>query len=248
MRVSTKKANLTMINRQILSILKKAFLFSGLSDEELASFLKASSLLNFKKGELIFSDGDKARGFYIVIEGTVRIFKVSYQGKEHTLHILGPGEPFGEVAAFTNIDYPAFSIALTPVKAIFLSKENFLKEIQRHPATALSMLGVLSLRLKAFNKMIEDLALKKAPSRLAAYLLSLIDIKALEGNISEMAEKRVRLHISKNLLSTIIGTSAETLSRTLKKMEQADIIRREPNGDIYIRQIEPLKKLAEGGE
>jgi len=73
------------------AFLKKTVLFSGLSEENLQLFLKISARKVFKKGEMIFAEGDSATGFYVILNGFVRIFKVSNQGREQTLHILGPG-------------------------------------------------------------------------------------------------------------------------------------------------------------
>ncbi|OCC14936.1 Hcp transcriptional regulator HcpR (Crp/Fnr family) [Dissulfuribacter thermophilus] len=221
------------------AFLKKTVLFSGLSEENLQLFLKIAAKKVFKKGEMIFSEGDAATGFYVVLNGFVRIFKVSNQGREQTLHILGPGEPFGEVAVFVGIEYPAFAAAMEKCETLFFPKDSFIAMIKEHPSIALSMLGVLSMRLRSFTRMIEDLALKEVHQRLAAYLL------ALSGLGDGKEAKEIRLNVSKNLLSTILGTSPETLSRAFKKMEENGLLERH-NDVIQIKNFELLSDLAEG--
>lgn len=221
------------------AFLKKTVLFSGLSEENLQLFLKISARKVFKKGEMIFAEGDSATGFYVILNGFVRIFKVSNQGREQTLHIFGPGEPFGEVAVFVGIEYPAFAAAMEKCEALFFPKDSFVAMIREHPSIALSMLGVLSMRLRSFTRMIEDLALKEVHQRLAAYIL------ALSGYNDGKDPKEIRLNVSKNLLSTILGTSPETLSRAFKKMEENGLLERH-NDVIQIKNFELLSDLAEG--
>ncbi len=224
----------------LIDFLGSTLLFSGLSKEKLISFAALSSLKNYKKGQLIFSEGDEARGFFIVKYGLVRVYKISINGREQTLHILGPGEPFGEVAVFIGLDYPAHAMALQDCQALFFPKDRFVKAIKEHPELALAMMGVLAMRLRTFSTMIENLSLKEVPQRLAAYLMALA-----AGRGVGMTKNEVKLAVTKNLLSTILGTSPETLSRVFKKMEGRGILKR-IDDMIVIKNFEALKSLADG--
>ena len=204
-------------------------LFSGLPRDQLDDVTRIALDMYFNKGRVIFSEGDEADGFYIVIEGLVKIFKLSFEGKEQILHIFGPGEPFGEVPVFAGQDFPAHAEALAESHLVFFPKDAFTALIHENPSLALNMLAVLSMRLRQFTVKIEDLSLKEVPGRLAAYLLYLA---------GEMAsEEAVELSISKQQLAALLGTIPETLSRILAKMSKQGLIQ------VDGRRIQLLDRL-----
>jgi CRP-like cAMP-binding protein len=212
-------------------------LFQGLSAEyhdELAMIVVDQE---FQRGGLIFSEGDAGNGFYVIIAGKVKIFKLSFDGKEQILHILGPGEPFAEVAVFTGSTYPANAIALEKSRLFFFPRKAFAELIATQPALAMNMLATLSLRLKQFAHMIEALSLKEVPGRLAAYIL--VDSK------QDSTEQTIKLTVSKTQLASLLGTIPETLSRILAKMNKQGLIEIE-GSTITILDREGLTALAEG--
>ncbi len=203
--------------------------------EDLASVVEDKV---YKRGELIFSEGDEGIGFYIIISGQVKIFKLSLEGKEQILHIFGPGEPIGEVAVFAGKRFPANAAALEKSRALFFPRATFLDLIQKNPSLALNMLAVLSQRLRRFTAVIENLSLKEVPGRLAAYLLYLSHKK---DGMSDLT-----LDISKGQLASLLGTIPETLSRILKKMTEAGLIQSEGPRSIRILKRAVLEELASG--
>lgn len=192
----------------------------------------------FKRGQLIFSEGDEGIGFYVIISGQVKIFKLSLEGKEQILHIFGPGEPIGEVAVFTGRRFPANAEALQKSRVFFFPRATFMDLIEKNPSVALNMVAVLSQRLRRFAALIENLSLKEVPGRLAAYLLYLS--RRQEGMDD------LRLDIPKGQLASLLGTIPETLSRILTKMVKADMIQLEGARRIRILEREKLENLANG--
>ena len=192
----------------------------------------------FQKGESIFEEEDEGTGFYVVLSGRVKIFKLSPEGKEQTLHIFGPGEPFGEVAVFTGRPFPANAEALEETRALFFPRKEFLELIRRDPSLALNMLAVLSQRLRRFSTLIENLSLKEVPGRLAAYLLYLGEGK------KERPE--VTLEIPKNQLASLLGTIPETLSRILAKLTREGFIKSNGPRQVQLVDRKGLEELASG--
>ena len=191
-------------------------LFAGLSKAQYEALARIGIRRSFRKGERIFSEGDDGIGFYMVVEGRVKIFKVSAEGKEQILHLFGPGESFGEVSVFTGRGFPADAVAALQTTLLFFPRMAFSALIQKDPALALNMLGQLSMRLRHFADLIEDLSLKEVPGRLAKYLLYL-------GN--KECDREMALDISKGQLASVLGTIPETLSRILAKMHRQGLIR-----------------------
>lgn len=192
----------------------------------------------FGKGEAIFSEGEDADGFYVVITGRVKIFKLSPDGKEQILHFFGPGEPFGEVPVFTGQHFPASAEVMEESRAFFFPRKSFVDLIKRNPSLALNMLAILSKRLRRFAALIDDLSLKEVPGRLAAYLLYLSD--------QNRGAKVLELAVTKAQLASLLGTIPETLSRILGKLSSQGLI--ESDGRrIRIMDREGLRDLAESG-
>ena len=194
--------------------------------------------LAFNRTEIIFQDGDKGDGIYIVETGKIKVYKLSLDGKEQILHIFGPGHTFGEVPVFQGKSFPASAMALEPSNIVFLPRDRFVELITTTPALSMNMLADLSRRLRAFTIQIEALSLKEVPARLAAYFLTL--------SKEQKNAARIRLPISKALLSNLIGTTPETISRMLKKMGDAGLIEVQTR-TIEILDKESLIELSESG-
>jgi len=222
----------------ILDHIARVPLFEGLPDGQIEDLAMIVTDQTFGKAETIFSEGEDADGFYVVITGRVKIFKLSPDGKEQILHFFGPGEPFGEVPVFTGQHFPASAEAMEESRVFFFPRKSFVDLIKRNPSLALNMLAVLSKRLRRFAALIDDLSLKEVPGRLAAYLLYLSD--------QNRGAKVLELAVTKAQLASLLGTIPETLSRILGKLSSQGLI--ESDGRrIRIMDREALRDLAESG-
>jgi CRP/FNR family transcriptional regulator, dissimilatory nitrate respiration regulator len=213
-------------------------LFEGLPADQLEDLVMILTDQVFRKGEIIFSEGEEGNGFYVVIQGRAKVYKLSPDGKEQILHIFGPGEPFGEVPVFTGQKFPAHAEAMEESRVFFFPKHSFVNLIKQNPGLALNMLGILSKRLRRFTALIDDLSLKEVPGRLAAHLLFLS--KQKKGSLD------LELSITKAQLASLLGTIPETLSRILAKMASQGLI--ETRGRrIRILNRESLQELVDSG-
>jgi len=223
---------------ELSGILATIPLFNGLTERQLAELALIVSDQHYKRGTTIFAEGDRGVGFFILVEGQVKIYKMSMDGKEQTLHIFGPGEPFAEAAVFTGKSYPAYADTLQDSRVLFIPRDSFVSLIENNPALAMNMLGALSQRLKKFAGMIEALSLKEVPGRLASHLL------LLSG---QQGGDEFALNIGKAQLASILGTIPETLSRIFKKLSEAGYIEVQ-GARIRIVDREGLEALASGEE
>ncbi|WP_319588904.1 Crp/Fnr family transcriptional regulator [uncultured Desulfobulbus sp.] len=214
-------------------LLAHSLLFSGLPAEQLQEIAQICVSKRYTKGEAIFFEGDPGIGFYMVASGKVKIFKMSFDGKEQILHIFGPGEPFGEVPVFHGSPFPANAETLAESEVLFFPRTEFVGLITANPSLALNMLAVLAMRLRRFATQIENLTLKEVPGRLASYLHYLME--------EQQRQDKVVLDIPKGQLASLLGTSSETLSRIFSKMTEEGLIRVEGK-TIFILDSERLKE------
>jgi CRP/FNR family transcriptional regulator len=188
-----------------------------------------------KAGAQIFTRDEVADRFYVILAGKVKLYKLSPKGDEQILHLYGPSGTFGEAAMWAGINYPAYAEALTDTTLLVVRSEILKRSIAGKPELAFGMLAGMSFKLREFNQLIEQLSLKEVPARLAGILLDLS---------REAGRTTIHLHQSKRELAAQIGTVAETLSRSLRKLKEAGLI--EVHGSrITILDPEGLKGLTE---
>lgn len=196
--------------------LSNSQMFVGLSMDELNTLLTITQEQTYQKGETIFWEGDAGIGFFLVISGKVKVFKISPEGKEQILQVFTTHEHFAEVPAFDGQPFPASAAALEKTVLLFFPRTDFLALLKDNPSLAVNFLKIFARHLRRFAKVIEDLSLREVPGRLAAYLLYLSD---RTGNVDE-----VELDLTKGQLAALLGTIPETLSRVFAKLSQEEII------------------------
>lgn len=189
--------------------MEKISFFSSMSETHMAELAAYCTVCQRKKGDSIFFEGDEAKGFYFVVTGKVKIYRMTPDGREAILHLFGPGEPFGEAAVFQGRSFPANAQCITAGSTLFLPRPALLECMRKDQALVLELLTALCLRLHSFANKVEELTLMETPQRLAAYLLH------QSTTLDNAAE--FTLDISKSLLASMLGTARETLSRALSR-------------------------------
>ncbi len=218
--------------------LRSIALFSELSIDELRKISSFSKIKNFKKNEIIFREDDFYLGFYILLKGTIKIFKLSPKGKESVLHIIKPLNAFADIPLFDGGNYPVNAVAVEESIALLIPKDKFLALLKSDSDMALKMLSGFAKRLKSLINQVNNLNSSKVPVRLAKYLLNEVKSSGTE----KLPEPFIKLSIPKATLAAFIGTITETLSRTFKKLQDDKIIR-VVGKKIFISDFDRLKKL-----
>ncbi|KAF0217893.1 MAG: CRP/FNR family transcriptional regulator anaerobic regulatory [Geobacteraceae bacterium] len=222
-----------------LQILKKSMLFSGLEEEHLAEVAAIAARRTFVRGESLFAEGEAAAGFYLLAEGSVKLCKVSPDGKEKVLHFVRPSETFAEAAFFGDGKYPAEARALEKGEVLFFPREAFMGLLERNPRFSLNLIISLSLLLRRFARQIEELSFAEVPARLAAYLLDL----AAKKSTTYQGKTYLELDMKKGELASRLGTVGETLSRAFRKMKEEGVLEVE-GSRVVIMDMPRLKGLA----
>lgn len=219
------------------ALIRRCHLFSGLSDDDVAILSSIIKKQRFSRGTLLFEDGADAVGFYVVVSGKVKVFKLSPEGKERVLHVVQPGQSFADAAIFADGCYPAFAETLSESILLFFPKRDFLDLLHRHAQLSINMIAGLSRYLRQFTVQIEDLTFRDVPARLARYLTE----------ISGRSGARFDLPLSKAQLASNLGTTSETLSRTLRKLMDDEIVSVRGKS-IEIINADRLYDLSESGK
>lgn len=213
-------------------------LFAGLSDEQIKKLESVAIPRELVKGEQIFISGEEAKGFYSVVSGKIKIYRESLSGKEQIIHIFDAGEIFGEVPVFQGSSYPASAITLAKSTLLYFSREQFERIIREDPELAMSMLALLSGRLRQMVNHVAALSLAEVPGRLASYLLLLKSTQ--KTNVLE-------LDLPKGQIAAYLGTIQETLSRVFKKMSEQGLIKVDRK-TVEIVDTPSLELIASGEE
>lgn len=230
-----------MIKKEIVQkeTLRIIPLFAELSIQQLRSITSISKLEQFRKNEVLFREGEFYRGFYVLLKGIIKVYKISYSGKESVVHIVRPLNAFADIPLFEGGNYPVNAEALEDSLALLIPKDKFLDIIRNEPEISLKMLAGFAKRLKSLINQLDDLSSKEVPNRLAKYILKEIQ----SAGTDKLAEPFVKLSIPKSVIAGYLGTITETLSRTFKKLQDEKIIR--VNGKkIFVSDIKRLKDLA----
>ena len=196
-------------------LLKDAVIFRELDSEEFKAMEEITQLRHVDGDAMLFFEGDPANGFFVLLSGRMRIYKSTADGKEFTLHQITPGQVFAEAAIFRGNTYPANCMAMEDSEVAFIPKDQFIRLITKYPNISLKIIGSLSRWLREFAAKLEDLSLKEVPARLATYLLR---------QRQRLKSDSFELDITKAELASELATISETLSRSLKKLKDLEVI------------------------
>ncbi len=213
-------------------MLEKLGMFAGLPKKHLARMEEVAREITVGKGAILFSAGDRTEGFYAVVDGSVRVYRVSAGGREVTLEIAGPGSTFAEASLYSDV-YHCHGVALKDSKVYLIRKDAFLRMVQGNVEFAAAWIKVLSMEVIRLRRRIEELSIKSPKARIAGYLLLLAELQNGDS---------ITLPAHRKSIATLLGMTHETFYRSAKELENEDIVRFErQRADIRNRlQLEKL--------
>lgn len=199
----------------LIEDLRRGLLLSQLSDEQLQRVARRAIRLRLDEGQWLFSQGDPAERFYLVLGGHMRLFRLSPDGAEKVIEILGPRETFAEALMFMNAPrYPVCAAALGAAELIGMDARDFVRMLRESVDTCFLLLGALSHRLRGLVREIDNLTLHSATSRFASYLLA----KRRAG------ADFLDLDLRKGVIASRLSIKPETFSRIEKDLSARGII------------------------
>ncbi len=210
-----------------------------ISDEWFIILKNFSVHLKFKKGESIFTEGDKVKGFYFITSGKVKVVSSIGEDEERILRLSHSGNILGH-RAISAETYPVSAMALTEVEATFIPSEIFMKMIRNNPDFAVFLIDFIAQDLRETEERMKSMIHNDVIIRIALILTMLIDSYGYD----ETVKNQLSFSLPRTDIANMAGTSYESVIRTLAKLEDMKLIRLDRK-NILILKEGALRKLSQ---
>lgn len=224
-----------MSSTKVHAILANLPLFKEMTPEEINRIAQNTRELHAARGEMVFQRGDPAHGFYVVIHGQLKLALSSPQGVEKVVHLVGPGQTFGEAVMFMGMSYPVYAQALADSLLLHIAKAAVFEGLNRDPVFCRKMLAGLSSRLHSLIVDVEAYSLRSCTQRVIGYLLQYDNDKAADSR-----DFLINLPASKTVIASRLNISPETFSRVLHDLSAAGLISVKGK-DVSVLDIKKLR-------
>lgn len=207
-------------------LLRALPLFSRVDDAELTALAACTRAHRLLRGQVLFHRGDPAHGFFVLIDGVIKLAVQGPDGSEKVLEVIQPGESFGEAMMLLAEPYPVTATALEPARLLAVPIEA-VERLLRDPMFARRMLAGMAFRLRTMVRDVESYTLRSSRERVVAYLVASADhtpSRAVVGT-GEGTERVVVLPTSKQVTASRLNLTPETFSRVLRELSEQGLVR-----------------------
>jgi CRP-like cAMP-binding protein len=198
-----------------LAVVKAAPVFAGLPSPVFEALLQGAMVSAVKRGELLFVQGDPVTSFFVVLDGWVKVYRLTPSGSEAVVAVFTRGQSFAEAAAFVGGRFPASGEAVTEGRILKLSSGNLLRLIRQNPDIGIAMLATTSMHLHMLVQQIEQLKAHTGAQRVAEFLSSLCP--------SHNGPCEISLPYDKALIAGRLGMQPESLSRAFARLKSIGV-------------------------
>ena len=206
-----------------IELLQSVALFWDLSEEELGYISQKMIARHYKSGNYIFLEDSEGEQCFFVVQGSVKVTRLSKDGREVILAMLNEGEFFGEMALLDGESRSANVIALEETEVLTLNREDFLVVLHDYPQIAIQLLKEMAHRLRKSDRHIASLSLSDAEKRIALCIIRFADE---QGVIKRGQVSIPKVPIQQDI-ANMAGTSRETVSRAINLLEKEHFIKRQ---------------------
>ncbi|MBD3841521.1 MAG: Crp/Fnr family transcriptional regulator [Campylobacterales bacterium] len=189
--------------------LKNIELFQTINPQGLDLIYLITSIETYNKGNIVFYEGDEPLYFYILLKGSVKIYKVDYKGNEIVLHLFNAPYMIAEMASLEDFNFPASCVCLEDCKFALIKKEKFLQILKENSHISFEIIKSLTRKIKNMEAVVNRSLIFDATTKVAMYI--------------DKDPEQFKTKKNKDIANEL-NISAETLSRVLKKLKDSNII------------------------
>lgn len=210
--------------------------FAGIDARGLHRISEAGHQHQYQAGASIFTEGEACAGFHILTAGLARIYRISPEGRMHTLSLLRPVATFNEVAAVDGATNPYNAVAVTAGTVMVIGHAALVDLLAQDPVFMANTLQWMARVNREYIERLEDMTFRSIPSRLAKLFLHETTYA------DQIAEAPSRL--SQEEIAAILGTTREVVGRALRALMNAGLLRKRGR-QVFIADRHGLERLAE---
>ncbi len=202
--------------------------FSKLSDEQLEKLKKISVIKKYNAKEILFYEGDAPTYLYVLLQGTLKVYKTNHKGQQIFLHQFYPGGLVAELANFENIPYPATAEFTSNAEVLRIEYKALEKDFFKNPEISMEIIKSLIAKHKILIDIIQKEVILTAEAKVAKFILDNSELFATLKNTQ---------------IASILNLTPETLSRTLGKFKSSGLIEQEEKNHLTILDKESLEAM-----
>jgi CRP-like cAMP-binding protein len=205
-----------------IELLRSVSLFWDLKEEELGYIADRMIARHYENGNYIFLEDSEGEQCFFVVEGSVKVTRLSKDGREVILAMLNAGDFFGEMSLLDGQSRSANVIALEKTEVLTLDRNDFLVVLHDYPQISIQLMKEMAGRLRKSDRQIASLSLSDAEKRIALCIIRFADE---QGIIKNGRVSIPKIPIQQDI-ANMAGTSRETVSRALSLLEKEELVER----------------------
>ena len=227
------------MSSSLSELIQRVPVYRRLSDVDRDELAAVSRVMEYDRGDAVFAEGDPADDFFTLVDGRIKVFKGTSDGRIVILEILGPGDPVGAVAVYEEVPYPATAVALEPTTCLRVPKTVFYALLESRPSLVRGLLMALTHRLVLLTNRLAERTGGRVETRFARLFLE------LSADVGEPRESGVfiPMPLSRQELADLLGTTVETSIRIMSRWGKNGIVQTEKEG-FLVADVEALERLS----
>jgi CRP-like cAMP-binding protein len=223
------------LTQQHIEQIRQCTLFASLTDAELNQVTSHGHWVELDAGQTIFSQGDPCHQFYLVQRGMIKLYRISVDGTEKVMDLVGPMRLFAEAAMFAG-KYPLHAATIEPSTVFAFDCKDFMAQMRNNVELCFRLMSSMSQSLHSMINEIDRLTLYSGTQRLAEYLLEQVPEGVLQSSY-------IRLLVPKLVIASRLGIQPETFSRIMARLRSDGMIETH-NDTILLKDLGALRCLA----
>lgn len=222
------------LSEQDLRLLRRCYLFAGMAEADYRDVVEHAHSVQLTSGQVLFQQDTPFTALYWVSEGMIRLYRVSPQGEEKVIDLIGPGRSFADAVMFMGGNYPVCASALVPSRLIAIDGMHLRHWLAQDTGRCFRLMAAMSVRMQKLLRDIEQLTLMKGTDRLLQYLLD-------HADPDEAGRQVVELEAPKLVIASRLGIKPETFSRLLHKLSEQGLIEVQEHR-VYLLDPERMRR------